>query len=187
MSFRNDYKSAFRSASPDIKGIIARVHERLNENAHLEIRTEQKKKRPLWQIIAPVAGAAACIALCIIFIPRFFGLPLNNAGGMNNAENMDGAGNSPEFHDSMSDSDSTSDSELSLVYGENGDITEVVYCGKRYFRTGTIRADEASGNINLVIHVDGADFANTYFVKYRENEDIIYVAEENSEWTYVFE
>ncbi len=184
MSFKNDYKSAFLSVPPDAEKIIADVHERLEENAPLKLKTAEKKK-PLWRVLIPAAGAAACIALCIIFIPRFFGLPLNNAGEMNIADNNEGA--APENFGSMPSGNISSESEFNLVYGENGDITEVVKDGRRYFRTGTIRADEAAGNVNLVIHVDGEDFANTYFVKYRENDDIIYVAEEYSEWAYVFE
>ncbi len=205
MSFKNDYKSALRSASPDTEKIIAEVHERLYENAPLKIRTEQRKKRPLWQIIAPLAGAAACIALCIIFIPKFFGLPLSNTGEMNNMGDMNGAGNSPEHIETnnsdnlnggmdiapensshvISDSSGSSwqSEEFEIVRSDDGDMIEVVQNGTRYFRTDKVRAYEISEKYDSVIQVDG----KSYYVILEGNEDIIYLVEDTSAWAYAFE
>ncbi len=199
MSFKNDYKSALRSVSPDTEKIIAEVHERLSENAPLKIRTEEKKKRPLWQIIAPLAGAAACIALCIIFIPKLFDLPVNNAGDKN------GAGNAPE-HVEANNSDNlnggfdivpensshvTSESsnsswqpaEFEIVRGDNGDMLELVKDETRYFRTDKVRAYEISEKYDSVLYVDG----KSYYVILEGSEDIIYLVEDTSAWAYAFE
>ena len=205
MSFKNDYKSALRSAPPDTEKIISEVHQRLNENAPLKIRTEQKKKRPLWQIIAPLAGAAVCIALCIIFIPRFSGLPLNNAGEMNNAGDNNGAGNSPENVETnnsgnlnggmdiapensshvISDSSGSSwqSAEFEIIRGDDGDITEVVKDGTRYYRTDKVKANEISEKYESVLHVD----KKSYYVILNGDDDVIYLVEDTSAWAYVFE
>ncbi|MCH5208648.1 MAG: hypothetical protein J1F04_07160 [Oscillospiraceae bacterium] len=69
MSFKDDYKSAFGSVSPDTDKIIAEVHNKLNENAPVMIRAERKKK-PVWAIVGSVAGAAACIAVAAFVAVR---------------------------------------------------------------------------------------------------------------------
>ncbi|MCH5195087.1 MAG: hypothetical protein J1F28_00150 [Oscillospiraceae bacterium] len=69
MSFKDDYKSALGSVSPDTDKIIAEVHNKLNENAPVMIRAERKKK-PVWAIIGSAAGAAACVAIAVFVAVR---------------------------------------------------------------------------------------------------------------------
>lgn len=81
MSFKDDYKAELNSVSPDTDKIMRNVHEQLKENAPLKIRTD-RAKRPVWNIIAPAAGVAACAVLLfvVIFNVQHFMPDMTNSG-----------------------------------------------------------------------------------------------------------
>lgn len=124
MSFKDDYKSAFGSVSPDTDKIIAEVHNKLNENAPVKLRVQEKKK-PVWAIVGSVAGAAACIAVAAFVAVRIAPSFL--------MDNLSANGVSPEnYYDIQADANAAGTAGAAEGYGGvnvNGADTDAKFSG----------------------------------------------------------
>ena len=129
MSFKNDYKSALGSVSPDTEKMIADIYEKLDENAPTKIRVQQRKK-PVWVYIGSACGAAACVALFAVavfrIVPNFVSNDHNYAGPLlNNAENATG-GNAQDIdgYDANADDASARSSNSYDVISYSSELSE---------------------------------------------------------------
>lgn len=184
MSFKEEYKSAMSSVSPDTDKIIAGVYEKLNE------REEPKKKNKtlFFAIASSLAGAVACLALCTVVLlhvaPDFVkmdGATMENANGIqtpNFAESNFSGGIAddkvPEGIESNldveqskpagteSDNDGKED-VLVLIEFIGGDLAtakEVILDGVRYLSSGdTVKFSDKPENICVVKSSDGELFS----------------------------
>lgn len=209
MSFKDEYKTELDSVSPDTEKIIKRVHERLDENAPLKISTNRRKKS-VWSVIAPVTGAAACVALCCVVI--FNVLPF--ISNTNDGNGICGAANgSPEMSpapdgvqsdlisgiSSESSHDDSSEkpgafipdenvSKYTLIFGENGQVQTVNCNGVSYNRTDrkvTVRnsliAEDGLYNVFLTSAEE-----NEYIILSMKDDECICVVENNSDFGYLY-
>ena len=185
MSFKEEYKSAMSSVSPDTDKIMESVHERLNENAPIKIRVEPKKK-PIFVYIGSFAGVAACLALCAVVlfnvVPNFVkmdGAAMENANGMysptggessfhcgfigdnvaNETENTIDATQSKN-ETAQEESNAEISGSIEFIGGDLATAKEVILNGVRYKNSGdTVRFSDKPENIRLVKSSDGTEFS----------------------------
>lgn len=182
MSFKEEYKSAMSSVSPDTEKIIAGVYEKLNE---MEVPKKQNKTL-VFAVVSSFAGAAACLALCTVVLlhvaPDFVkmdGAAMENANGIqtpNFAESNFSGGIAddkvPEGIESSicgelsqpemkpEESDAESGGSIEFIGGDLATAKEVILDGVRYLSSGdTVKFSDKPENICVVKSSDGELFS----------------------------
>lgn len=200
MSFKDDYKAELNSVSPDTDKIMRNVHEQLKENAPLKIRTDRTKS-PVWNIIAPAAGVAACAVLLFVvifnvqqFMPDMTNSELHETEASTDITPGDSADSIPanEAYDMLyrkfftmdinASSDITADKyagEFKLITDEN-DIVQQIVCfnGDLY--------DRADNTAPIKSLIDNSIKYSAFIPQHTDKEYILLVAI-NDEFVYLIE